>query len=171
MATASQRYVIALGSNRALSRRLTPRAIVDAAVLALAAGGLKVRAVSPTRVTRPVGPSRRAYANAAALVDGTMAPPALLAFLQKIERRFGRRRARRWGERTLDLDIILWSGGRWRSRKLAIPHAGFRRRDFVLGPLQSIAPDWRDPVSGLTVRHLAARLAQPMAVDRNRPRL
>ena len=65
--------------------------------------------------------------------------------------------------RVLDLDIAAWDGGRWRSRKLTIPHKHLAERGFVLQPLAAIAPAWR--VAGpLTVRHLAARLA------RRRPR-
>ncbi len=75
-----------------------------------------------------------------------------------IERVFGRdRRGQRWRSRTLDLDIVLWSGGTWYGPRLAIPHPLFRQRDFVLRPAAQIAPDWRDPVSGLTLRQLAAR--------------
>jgi 2-amino-4-hydroxy-6-hydroxymethyldihydropteridine diphosphokinase len=80
----------------------------------------------------------------------------MLARLKRLEREFGRRPGRRWGSRVLDLDIVLWSGGRFRSRRLKIPHAGLPQRSFVLQPLLAIAPGWR--VNGaLTVRHLAAR--------------
>jgi len=82
----------------------------------------------------------------------------MLARLKAIERAFGRRPGRRWGDRVLDLDIIGWSGGIWASRGLSIPHAAFRERGFVLGPLVEIAPTWRDPVTWLTVRQLLARL-------------
>jgi 2-amino-4-hydroxy-6-hydroxymethyldihydropteridine diphosphokinase len=83
---------------------------------------------------------------------------AMLDELKAIERAFGRRRGRRWGPRVLDLDIALWSGGRFRSRRLTIPHPQLARRSFVLQPLAAIAPRWR--VGPLTVRHLAHRLAQ-----------
>jgi 2-amino-4-hydroxy-6-hydroxymethyldihydropteridine diphosphokinase len=63
----------------------------------------------------------------------------------------------------LDLDVALWSGGKWRSRRLTIPHPELGKRSFVLEPLAAIAPSWR--VAGrLTARHLARRLA------RRRPR-
>jgi 2-amino-4-hydroxy-6-hydroxymethyldihydropteridine diphosphokinase len=66
----------------------------------------------------------------------------------------------------LDLDIILWSGGVWAGGGLVIPHPSFRERRFVLDPLAEIAPDWRDPLSGASVRQLLARLARPSPVDR-----
>lgn len=119
---------------------------------------------SNLHTTRPLGPSARAYTNAVVLIETDLAPPALLAHLKAIERAYGRRRGRRWGARPLDLDIIGWSGGIWHSPTLGIPHAAFRRRRFVLAPLVEIAPDWRDPVTNLTARHLLARL------DRKHPR-
>lgn len=106
----------------------------------------------------PVGPARRRYSNAMALLATALEPLALLAACKALERRFGRRGGRRWGERVLDLDLILWSGGRWRSPTLSLPHPAFSDRAFVLRPAATIAPDWLDPVSGRTVRQLAHRL-------------
>ena len=120
-------------------------------------------AQSPIMASDPVGPSIRRYANAVVLIDSAEEPPALLRRLKAIERAFGRRRGQRWSVRVIDLDIVLWSGGAWWSRDLTIPHAAFRERDFVLVPLLRVAPEWRDPIGGLTVRQLRARLrrAQP----------
>ena len=110
------------------------------------------------------GGAGREFANAVALIECDLDPPALLAALKVIEREFGRRPGRRWGSRVLDLDILAWSGGRWHSRRLTIPHPALETRSFVLAPLAATAPGW--PVRGaLTPRHLAARLA------RRRPRL
>lgn len=151
-------YIIALGSNRSHGRYGLP-----ARVIAAATTYLPVVAVSRTSCSHPLGPSSRLYANAVALIETDLMPPQLLAALQQIEHDFGRRRTRRWGARVLDLDIILWSGGIWSSNGLGIPHAHFRNRNFVLNPLLEIAPEWRDPVTRLTTRHLKARL------DRSRP--
>lgn len=87
-----------------------------------------------------------------------MAPTAMLAFLQSVEKCLGRRRYRRWGARSMDIDIILWSGGLWASRTLTIPHPAFASRDFVLTPLSAVAPDWRPPRSISCILHLNARL-------------
>lgn len=157
MPTTSPRtsYVIALGSNRR-GRHGSPEAEIAAALAAL--GG--VVAVSPVLRTPPLGPSKRRFANAAALIASDAEPPALLARLKAIERAFGRRRGRSWAARVIDLDIILWSEGAWSEKGLTVPHAAFRERDFVLRPLLAVAPEWRDPVSGLSVRQLAARLGR-----------
>ena len=150
-------YALALGSNRPLSARLTPARLLAAAT-ALIGDRVKLLRVSPILSTPPLGPSARQFANGALLVESALPPPAMLAFLQDIETRLGRRRHRRWGARSIDIDIILWSGGVWRSRTLTIPHAACRSRAFVLTPLRGIAADWRDPVTGLAVRHLHARM-------------
>ena len=141
-----------------------PRLVLKAALPALAEGGIEPVATSPIVASRPVGPSQRLYANAAALVSTGLAPVALLQSLQAIETRFGRRRrGAAWRARPLDLDIVLWSGGTWDSPDLTIPHPAFRERDFVLSPAAHIAPDWRDPVTGLTVRQLSRRLKRPVS--------
>lgn len=128
--------------------------------------GLNILAVSPTLATPPIGPSIRRFANTAALIETALPPAALLTRLKTIERDFGRRRGQRWGARVIDLDIILWSGGLWTSPSLAIPHRAFRTRDFVLFPLERIAPDWIDPITNRSIRHLAARLRRRRPVDR-----
>jgi 2-amino-4-hydroxy-6-hydroxymethyldihydropteridine diphosphokinase len=153
-------YLIALGSNRR-GRHGAPEREIRAA-LAL----LSPVAVSPILRTSPLGPSKRRFANAVALIETRDDPPALLARLKGIERGFGRRRGRAWAARVIDLDIILWSGGSWGEPGLTIPHPHFRARDFVLRPLLAIAPDWRDPISGLSVRQLFARLTRPAPVPR-----
>jgi 2-amino-4-hydroxy-6-hydroxymethyldihydropteridine diphosphokinase len=153
----TQRYLIALGSNVRHHRHGLPPAVLHAALAELAAGGIAVERASHVVSTAPLGPSPRRYANAAALVATDLDPAALLRRLKAIERRFGRRGGRRWASRVLDLDIVLWSGGAWSSPDLTVPHIAFRERGFVLDPAAAIAPAWRDPVSGLTLRQLAAR--------------
>jgi 2-amino-4-hydroxy-6-hydroxymethyldihydropteridine diphosphokinase len=129
------------------------------------ARGFRVLAAAPIVESAPVGPSRRRYANSAALVACECSPPEALRVLQAIERDFGRSRAQRmgqrWRARALDLDIVLWSGGIWMDPSLTIPHRELRGRDFVLGPASGIAGKWRDPVSGLSLAQLRARLAAP----------
>ena len=160
-------YAIALGSNRPHHNYGSPRRVILAAFGALNTGGLHLRAFSPVIETPPVGPSRRTFANAAAIVESELDPAELLSRLKTIERAFGTRSGQRWSARTLDLDIVLWSGGIWTQRHLAVPHRAYRERSFVLTPLAHIAAGWRDPVSGLTVQQLHARVKKPKPVDRN----
>lgn len=127
---------------------------------------IDVYAQSPIICSAPVGPSQRTYANAAAIVASNFEPPALLARLHEIEAHFGRdRRGQRWRSRVLDLDIVLWSGGIWADDTLSIPHQSMRTRGFVLTPAAMIAPDWRDPVSNMTIRQLQSRLNRPKLLD------
>jgi 2-amino-4-hydroxy-6-hydroxymethyldihydropteridine diphosphokinase len=135
--------------------------VLEAAVKALPDAGLSVEAVSPMVETAPLGPSRRRYANAAAVVATALGPDVLLDTLQAIELGFGRtRRGARWGARVLDLDIVLWDGGAWASRRLVIPHPEFRRRGFVLAPSAAIAGRWVDPLSNLSLFQLHTRLTR-----------
>lgn len=156
-------YLIALGSNQRHHRYGAPRAVLGAAVAALAEAGLTVLESAPVIDSAPLGPSLRRYANGAALVRSALGPVAMLGLLQRIEAAFGRRRARRWGSRVLDLDIVLWEGGGWRSggagrQALTVPHGAYRERGFVLGPAMAVAANWRDPLTGFTPRHLHSRL-------------
>ena len=153
-----QRYLIALGSNQRHHRHGRPEQVLQAALAALGQGGIKVLAAAPVISSAPLGPSRRRYANGAALIKTSFEPDELLDLLQSIETDFGRRRSgQRWTARVLDLDIVLWSGGAWSSPRLTIPHLEFRGRGFVLGPAAAIVPDWRDPLTGLSLRQLYRR--------------
>lgn len=161
----SSTYLIALGSNRPHHLYGRPEGIVRAAMEEIAALGM-VAARSNVAQTAPLGPAQRRFANAALVLESELAPPSLLAALKRMEREFGRRGAQRWGDRVLDCDIILWSGGIWRSPGLAIPHRELRNRAFVLGPAAAIAPDWRDPVSGLSLAQCNARLTRARPLPR-----
>ncbi|SFG30105.1 2-amino-4-hydroxy-6-hydroxymethyldihydropteridinediphosphokinase [Novosphingobium sp. CF614] len=165
------RYLVALGSNMRHPRHGSPRAVIAAAIEALDHGKLEVLAASKVIATPPLGPSRRRYANAVAVVRCKREPDKVLRKLHKIEHRFGRRRTGQgWRARVLDLDIVLWNGGAWTSDdgevSLVIPHPAFRERRFVLEPATQIAGAWRDPLTGLTIRHLSARLTKPRPIPR-----
>ena len=155
----AHRYLIALGSNQRHARFGAPRRVLAAALERLKAEGLRVVAAAPPIETDPIGPSIRRYANSAAVIETRLEPEALLALLKRLEREFGRRPGgQRWRARVLDLDVVLWSGGPYASAALTIPHRLFRERVFVLAPALALAPGWRDPVTGATVRQLHARL-------------
>jgi len=159
-------YAIGLGSNRRHARFGDPRAVLMAALAALESDDIEAVDASPIIASDPIGPSRRRYANAVALVASTLTPPQMLARLHAIEAAFGRRVGQRWSARTLDLDILLWSGGVWSDGALTIPHPAIDQRAFVLGPLRAIVPNWQHPLHRRSVRQLAARLGRPKPVDR-----
>ena len=162
-----QRYLIALGSNQRHHRHGRPAQVLGAALAALKRAGLNLLAVAPVISSAPLGPSRRRYANGAALIKTRLDPEELLDLLKAVEAGFGRRHTgQRWTARVLDLDIVLWSGGAWSSPGLIIPHREFRGRGFVLQPATAIVPRWSDPVTGLSLRQLYARLTRPRAIPR-----
>ena len=146
--------LISLGSN--LGDR---EAILSGALAALAEiPGTVVRAVSRYYETRPVGgpPGQGDFLNAAAALETVLPPHSLLHQLQGIETRFGRVRTVRWGERTLDLDLILFDDAIIDDAELVVPHPRFAHRRFVLEPLAEIAADAVDPTTGKTVARLLA---------------
>lgn len=158
MAHATHLYAIAIGSNRLHGRFGRPAGVVEAAIAQLDQE-FGLFDASPIILNPAHGGAGRDFANAVALLESDLEPQNLLKRLKQVERDFGRRAGRRWGPRVLDLDLVLWSGGRFRSRGLTVPHSQLGRRDFVLKPLAAIAPRWRVEGS-LTARHLAQRLAR-----------
>ena len=158
MPQATHLYAIAIGSNRRHVRPGRPASVGEAAIARLDADFTLFDA-SPVILNKAIGGAGRDFANSVALVESPLAPQAMLGALKSLEREFGRRRGKRWGERVLDLDLVAWNGRPHITRKLTIPHPRLASRDFVLGPLAAIAPDWR--VDGnLSVRHLLSRLGK-----------
>lgn len=106
----------------------------------------------------PMGPQDQPdYVNAVLYAQTPLAPLALLDLLQSIEDEFGRVRSRRWGARTLDLDLLLFGDLSLQHPRLTVPHPGLTERDFVLVPLHEIAPDLNLP-DGRSISSLLAHL-------------
>jgi 2-amino-4-hydroxy-6-hydroxymethyldihydropteridine diphosphokinase len=145
---------IGLGSN--LGDR---RAALEGAIAALSrTSGIHVQKVSSFRETEPVGgpTGQGTYLNAAAVIETDLDPHGLLGVLQEIEAQFGRVRSVRWGERTLDLDLLLFADQIVSTPGLNIPHPRLRVRRFVLEPLAEVAPEAVDPVTKRTIADLLA---------------
>ena len=141
---------VALGSN--LGDR---RAHLDYAASKLHGllAGLKVSRYYDTKPEGVSGPQPM-FLNAAAVGETTMSAHALLEALLAIEDEQGRDRPYPNAPRSLDLDLILFGDLTRDEPGLVVPHPRFRQRRFVLEPLASIAPDLRDPVSGLSIADL-----------------
>ncbi|MFZ7186400.1 2-amino-4-hydroxy-6-hydroxymethyldihydropteridine diphosphokinase [Avibacterium avium] len=129
---------IALGSNLA-----TPVQQLENALQALQQlPHSQLVAVSHFYQSKPLGPQDQPdYVNAVACLTTTLAPLDLLDQLQRIEQEQGRVRLRRWGERTLDLDILLYGDEIIQSERLTVPHYDMQHREFVIVPLYEIAPN------------------------------
>lgn len=134
--------VIGLGSNLN-----DPRRQVTDALRALATmPRTRLTGHSDLYGTAPVGPQDQPdYINAVALLETELDPLALLDALQALERTAGRERRRRWGERTLDLDLLLWGQATLRLPRLIVPHPRMTGRAFVLRPLLDRLPGCRLP--------------------------
>jgi 2-amino-4-hydroxy-6-hydroxymethyldihydropteridine diphosphokinase len=97
----------------------------------------------------PMGPQDQPdFVNAVARLATRLDPLRLLHELQGIERQAGRVRGRRWGERVLDLDLLLWGDRVLNTPELVLPHPGMPERAFVLYPLAELAPGLRVPGYG-----------------------
>ena len=109
--------------------------------------------------TEPVGggPQPR-FLNAVATGRTALSAPRLLDRMLAIEQAFGREHRALGAARTLDLDLILFGDLITTVPGLVVPHPRFRERRFVLAPLAEVAGDWIDPVSGMRVADLLARL-------------
>ena len=92
--------------------------------------------------SQPQGPQDQdRFINAVILIQTELEPEALLLLLQEIERQQGKVKVRHWGERCIDLDILLFGAETLRSERLNIPHHEMKNRSFVIEPLLEIAPD------------------------------
>jgi 2-amino-4-hydroxy-6-hydroxymethyldihydropteridine diphosphokinase len=141
---------IALGSNLGNSQQI----LLDAVEAIASTKQIKLIACSNWHQTKPIGPPQPDYINGCAIINTSLTPEKLLQCLLDIEQQFGRERKIRWGARTLDLDLILYGDLILNTPHLQIPHPRMRERPFVLIPLAEIAPDWVEPVTGLTIAQL-----------------
>lgn len=152
----ASRAMIGLGSNlgdRSATLHEAIRALADHP-------GIHVERVSTLHETAPVGgpPGQGPYLNAAATLETTLEPEELLRVLHDVEDRLGRVRTVRWGERTIDLDLLLYDDRIIETPGLTVPHPRLAERRFVLEPLAEIAREAVEPRSGRTVCQLLADL-------------
>lgn len=115
--------------------------------------------------TAPVGLlDQPEFLNQVVEIATRLTPQALLHTLLQIECGLGRRREKKWGPRTIDLDILAFDQARINTAELIVPHPEIRRRRFVLAPWAEIAPDFVLPDGGQTVAELLARCDDKSAV-------
>lgn len=180
--------LLAIGGNLTSSVG-PPVKTIRAAVKALEAKGATIRAISSfystTAFPEGSGPD---FVNAAARISVDWTPQRALEILHQIESSMDRVRAQRWGQRTLDLDLIACGDlvlpdarthARWRDLTLAqqmqetpdeliLPHPRLQDRPFVLVPLADVAPNWVHPLLGQSVLQMRDAL-EPASLEEIRP--
>jgi len=172
--------IISLGSNQQMAGA-SPQLVVEQAIEALHVRGAVIRKISRFYETPcfPVGTGPE-FINAACLLETTWSPSEALDKLHAIEKEFGRKRTQRWGQRTLDLDLIavkdvvcpnLQTHKKWRNldpgrqmteapTELIVPHPRMQDRAFVLIPMKDIVPNWVHPILDLSVDQMLDALPQ-----------
>ena len=137
---------IGLGSTLGDSKVILTEAVHKLASL----GDVKI---SKLYQSPPMGPQDQPnYLNAVVQLSTNLAPLALLDELQRFEQESGRVRLRHWGERTLDLDLLIYAEEKIQHERLTVPHVGVMERDFVLIPLLDLDPNLH--IDGIALKQL-----------------
>jgi 2-amino-4-hydroxy-6-hydroxymethyldihydropteridine diphosphokinase len=139
-------------------------ALLNEALARLESAGVHVARRSSIHETEPQDYlDQPKFLNMAVEVETDLTPQELLAAIQKIETEMGRQRTIPKGPRTIDIDILFYANQVITTPELEIPHPRLTARRFVLDPLSEIAPNFRHPATGQSVREAQAALPQPPA--------
>ncbi len=159
----TERAYLLLGSNEG-DRIAFLQHGIDALARQAAKGGLALSGVYETAAWGLE--SQPAFLNVAARLDTDLSAMQLLEVIREAEAEHGRQRIVPWGQRTLDIDILLFGAQVLRTEELTIPHPRLEERRFALAPLAEIAGSIRHPVSGISVKALLEACEDDLPVSR-----
>jgi len=158
--------IVALGSNLPSLHHGAPQAVLEAALEAISAEGLRVVKRSRWYRSAPQPPSGQPwFVNGAAQIETDLPPEALLVRLHEVEGHFGRCRGEPNSARILDLDLLAYRGlVTAEEDPLRLPHPRLHERAFVVLPIVDLNPEWCHPILGLTANELMARLPEDQEI-------
>lgn len=136
---------------------------LEAALLALPGAGVHPLHVSSVYETAALLPENAPpewdipYFNIVIAVTTELPPLSLLDTVKRLEKELGRVDIGRWGPRVIDIDILAHGDHQHEDERLAIPHKSMLLRDFVMLPLEEVAPHWRHPVEGITAHEAVTK--------------
>lgn len=168
------RVYISLGSNlgdREKNIKEAIRIVSGASLLPTKEPKKKINVVKISSIyeTEPVGfKEQNWFLNAVIEIETTLSPQELLVVLQQVESKLDKKIERKWGPRTIDLDILLYDDIILDSPDLQIPHKLMHERAFVLIPLVQIAPNIKHPVLNKTSKELVDELIDDNKVYLNK---
>lgn len=148
--------LISFGSNLGRRESALAAALAELAEMPEAANFRVSRLYETPAIGGPEGQSP--FLNGVAAFDTEARARDILVRLQDVETRLGRQRIERWGARPIDLDVVLHGNLIGGSSQLTVPHPRYTARRFVLRPACDVAPDYRDPRCGWTLRRLCEHI-------------
>lgn len=153
---------LSLGSNVGDCKANLKRALYE-----LEENGIRVLRKSSFYKTEPVDlRDQPDFLNLVCEVETPLEPEELLERCLAIEKEMGRARTGAKGPRNIDIDLLFYGQTQIRTEHLTLPHPALYRRNFVLTPLEEIAPEFRDPVTGKPIKHLRRECSDPAKVER-----
>ncbi len=150
-----RRYLLSLGSSIG-----NKKANLSLAVRYIDADLGDIEAVSDIFYSKPWGGvAKNEFYNISLVLRTDLTPPELIEKIHDIESIMGRVRVKRWEDRIIDIDIILYKNEygisvSMETSYLTIPHPKLKERSFMWAPSVQVAPDWIHPQYGLTLRNL-----------------
>ncbi len=128
---------------------------IESAIKKINRAGINILNISPKYITEPWGKKdQNEFLNCALEIESGLSPWKLLSIFKQIESSLGKKIIERWGERTIDIDIIFYGNKNIYEKNLIIPHPRFHLRKFVLIPLCDISCEIIDPLSKKTIKEL-----------------